>query len=95
MQINTILISPVLTEKATQMAQNNVYAFTVAARANKNQIAAAVELLYKVKVAEVKITIRKGKIKKAGKRMYPVPQANRKIAYISVKEGTINLFPKA
>ena len=69
MLINKVLIKPILTEKATNLVQSNVYMFEVDKRANKFQIKQALEKLYKVKTGAVKIMIRKGKERKTGKKM--------------------------
>lgn len=95
MQTEHILIAPVVTEKVSALAQRNVYAFEVSAKANKNQIADAVTKLYKVKIKDIKVLTRKGKVRRVGKKMQPVKTSDRKIAYIAVSEGSIDLFPKA
>jgi len=92
---NIILKSPVVTEKATALAQKNVYAFIVSLLATKDQIRNAVESYYGVKVGSIRITIRKGKVQRVGKRMVPKLVANKKIAYVTVTKGSISLFPKA
>jgi len=94
MLINEVLIKPILTEKATNLVQNQVYMFEVDKKANKFQIKQALEKLYKVKTGEVKIMIRKGKEKKAGKKMQIKRMADRKIAFIKLIEGKIDLFPQ-
>ena len=65
MKINTILIAPVLTEKATTAAQKKVYTFEVDKQSNKNQIKHAVETICGVKVASIRVVIRKGQKKKS------------------------------
>lgn len=92
---NTILKSPVVTEKATTLAQKNVYAFTVATLATKDQIRHAVETIYNVTVGSIRVVVRKGKVQRVGKRMVPKLHANRKVAYVTVTKGSISLFPKA
>jgi len=92
---NIVLKSPVVTEKATALAQKNVYAFIVSLLATKDQIRNAVESYYGVKVGSIRITIRKGKVQRVGKRMVPKLVANKKIAYVTVTKGSISLFPKA
>lgn len=92
---NIVLKSPVVTEKATALAQKNVYAFIVSLLATKDQIRNAVESYYGVEVGGIRITIRKGKVQRVGKRMVPKLVANKKIAYITVTKGSISLFPKA
>jgi len=94
MLINKVLIKPILTEKATNLVQNQVYMFEVDKGANKFQIKQALEKLYKVKTGEVKIMIRKGKTRKTGKKMKIKKMADRKIAFIKLKEGKIDLFPQ-
>ncbi|KKP63074.1 MAG: 50S ribosomal protein L23 [Candidatus Roizmanbacteria bacterium GW2011_GWC2_34_23] len=94
MLLNKILIKPILTEKATNLVQSNVYMFEVDLKANKHQVKQALEKLYKVKTGEVKVMIRKGKEKKVGKKGLLKKTADRKIAFIKLKEGKINLFPQ-
>ncbi len=95
MKTQHILIKPVLTEKASQMASTNVYTFEVAYDANKNQITNAIESLYKVKVSTIRVHIRPGKEVKAGRRGLLKKQADYKIAFIKLAEGKIDLFPQA
>lgn len=94
MLINEVLIKPILTEKATNLVQNQVYMFEVDKRANKFQIKQALEKLYKVKTGTVKIMVRKGKAKKTGKKMRIKKMADRKIAFVKLIEGKIDLFPQ-
>lgn len=92
---NIILKSPVVTEKATALAQKNVYVFVVGTFATKDQIRTAVESFYKVTVGDIRVNIRKGKVQKVGRRMIPKLIADKKVAYVTVTKGTISLFPKA
>jgi len=94
MLINEVLIKPILTEKATNLVQNQVYMFEVDKKANKFQIKQALEKLYKVKTGKVKIMIRKGKEKKTGKKMKIKKTSDRKIAFIKLIEGKIDIFPQ-
>lgn len=95
MKITNIISRPLVTEKSTQLAQNKVYQFEVNAQANKHQIAQTVEELFKVKVDNVRIAIRKGKEKRVGKKMVTKKRPNIKIAFVKLSEGSIDLFPKA
>lgn len=90
-----ILKSPVVTEKATALAQKSVYVFVVGTFATKDQIRHAVEAYYSVTVGSIRINIRKGKVQRVGKRMIPKAIADKKIAYVTVTKGSISLFPKA
>ena len=94
MLLNKILIKPILTEKATNLVQNNVYMFEVDLKANKNQVKDILEKLYKVKTGAVKMMVRKGKEKKVGKKGLLKKTANRKIAFVKLIEGKIDLFPQ-
>ncbi|EKE14710.1 MAG: hypothetical protein ACD_12C00330G0007 [uncultured bacterium] len=94
MLVNKILVKPILTEKATNLVQSNVYMFEVDLKANKNQVKQTLEKLYKVKTGTVKIMVRKGKEKKVGKKGLLKKTADRKIAFIKLIEGKIDLFPQ-
>lgn len=56
-----IILSPVITEKATQVSEANQVIFKVASTANKTEIKYAVETLFNVKVKAVNTLVRKGK----------------------------------
>ena len=62
-----ILISPQITEKATDLAQKNQYVFKVFPKANKTEIKKAIEDLYKVEVSDVKIINVPKKRRRSGK----------------------------
>ena len=94
MKINNIIVAPILTEKPTGLANNNIYMFEINPKSNKFQVKEALEKLYKVKVGEVKVSIRKGKTRRYGRRMKAKKLADRKLAYIKLKEGKLDLFPK-
>ena len=59
-----IILSPVITEKATIASEHNQVIFKVASTATKPQIKEAVEKLFDVKVKAVNTNIRKGKVKR-------------------------------
>jgi large subunit ribosomal protein L23 len=58
-----VILSPVVTEKATMASQNNQVIFRVARTATKREIKDAVEKLFNVKVAGVNTLVVKGKTK--------------------------------
>ena len=58
------IIAPLITEKATLLTEQNKVVFKVAEDATKDEIAAAVEELFKVKVIKVNTLITKGKTKR-------------------------------
>ena len=58
------ILSPVITDKTTLLSEQNKVVFKVAADASKDEIAAAVEELFKVKVTKVNTLVAKGKTKR-------------------------------
>jgi large subunit ribosomal protein L23 len=58
-----VIISPVITEKATMASELNKVVFNVRKDATKSDIKAAVERLFDVKVQGVNTILRKGKTK--------------------------------
>ena len=58
-----VILSPVITEKATLASEQSQVMFKVARGATKPQIKEAVEKLFDVKVKSVNTHIRKGKVK--------------------------------
>ncbi len=95
MKVTEVIIRPLLTEKATALAQNKVYVFEVDEKASKGQISAVISKLYKVKVASVRTLKHKGKMRRAGRSMKMKQQPDKKIAIVNVSEGEINLFPQS
>lgn len=94
MKIETVIIGPVLTEKATNLATGKVYMFKVHKDATKHKVKGALESLYQVKISKVSITNRKGKARRVGRRMTTKNLPDKKIAYVAVSEGKIDLFPQ-
>ncbi|HVR43369.1 MAG TPA: 50S ribosomal protein L23 [Thermoanaerobaculia bacterium] len=68
MNSHQIIRRPLVTEKSTGMKESgNVIAFEVSPDANKIQVKKAVEELFKVKVAEVRLLNVRGKMKRLGR----------------------------
>jgi large subunit ribosomal protein L23 len=94
--MHQILISPLITEKMTNItADNGKYGFLVNPKANKIQIAKAVEKKFNVHVTDVKTINHHGKTKtqfrKSGR--FTGKTAKFKKAIITLKEGEkIELF---
>ena len=80
-----VILSPVITEKATAASDFNQVVFKVAKTATKPQIKAAVEQLFDVKVEAVNTTIRKGKAKTF--RGFKGRQADLKKAVVTLAAG--------
>ena len=81
-----VLLSPVVSEKGTLVAdKNEQVVFEVARDANKGEVKAAVELLFKVEVESVQILNQKGKQKRFGRFMGRRDHVKK--AYVSLKPG--------
>ena len=81
-----VLLAPVVSEKATLVAEKNEQVvFEVARDANKGEVKAAVELLFKVEVESVQILNQKGKQKRFGRFMGRRDHVKK--AYVSLKPG--------
>ena len=77
--------SPVITEKATIMSEQNKTVFKVHERANKKTIKKNIEKLFKVNVVKVNIINQKSKLKmKQGKKSV---KSGYKKAIITLKKG--------
>ncbi len=82
----TLLRSPVISEKATRVAdKNNQIVFDVLPGASKEEITAAVELIFKVEVQSVQVLNRKGKVKRH-RQISGRCKSTRK-AYVCLKPG--------
>lgn len=81
-----VILAPVISEKSTRVAdQNEQVVFQVATDATKPEIKAAVELLFKVQVKDVKVANVKGKVKRFGRTFGR--RDNWKKAYVCLKPG--------
>jgi large subunit ribosomal protein L23 len=82
----TVLLAPVISEKATFIAdKHSQVIFRVAPDATKPEVKAAVELMWKVEVDTVQISIVKGKEKRFGR--FIGRRRGWKKAYVSLKPG--------
>ena len=91
MEARDILIRPLITERGTDLMQDNKFVFVVDKRANKIQIAQAVKEIFNVTVENVNTMNVKGKTKR---RSRTVGRTNSyKKAIVKLKAGdTIELF---
>ena len=80
-----VIVSPVITEKATMLSESNKVVFRVRKDATKPQIKEAVERLFDVKVVAVNTLVTKGKVKMfRGKRGQ---RSDVKKAVVTLAEG--------
>jgi large subunit ribosomal protein L23 len=93
-----LTIIPRATEKSYAQGQlNNVYVFTVPTTANKQEIAAAIEEQFEVKVERIKTLVQNGKAVRfsRGKNRYPgtTTRKDSKKAYVMLAKGdSIQVF---
>ena len=80
-----VILSPVITEKATKLTETNQVVFRVSLDATKPKIARAVEDLFKVKVTGVNTVRVKGKTKAF--RGKPYKRSDYKKAIVTLAEG--------
>ena len=59
----SIIKSPIMTEKSTNLNQFNKYSFFVTKNSNTQEIKQAIESIFKVKVIKVNTLINRGKLK--------------------------------
>ena len=81
----SIIKSPIMTEKSTNLNQFNKYSFLVSKDANSSEIKQAVETTFKVKVEKINTLILRGKLKSfKGSVGY---KKDRKKAIVTLVEG--------
>jgi large subunit ribosomal protein L23 len=81
-----VVLSPVITEKATMLSEHNQVAFRVPLDADKRQVKAAVEGLFNVKVTAINTIRVKGKTKRFKGR--PGQRSDYKKAIVTLAEGS-------
>lgn len=80
-----VLKRPVVTEKSTMLGALGQYVFEVDTRANKSQIAEAVEQAFDVHVLKVRTMMVRGKTKRFGMGMSTSPSWKK--AIVTLSEG--------
>jgi len=86
LDLHSILVQPLLTEKITAMREaSNTVGFLVHPDANRLQIKQAVEALLKVKVERVNVMNVQGKIKRLGR--FSGKRSDWKKAFVKLKQG--------
>ncbi len=92
--MNTIVLTPKISEKAIALAEKNIYVFEVPVSTNKIEVKKAVEAAFQVSVVDVNMVIVKGKLKRF--KQVLGRQRNIKKAMVKVKAGqSIALFEGA
>lgn len=86
-RLHAIILAPVVSEKSTRLAEaSNQAVFKVLRDAQKPEIKAAVEALFKVKVEGIRTLNVKGKAK-GGNSRSPGRRADWKKAYVTLAAG--------
>jgi large subunit ribosomal protein L23 len=86
MKIHEVIFRPLVTEKGVDKKDNErTLCFEVSTKANKTEVKAAVEKLFKVKVAEVRTATFDGKLRRRGK--FAGYRSDWKKAYVKLKAG--------
>ena len=81
----TVIIKPIITEKATILSEQNKTVFKVHQNANKLTIKKNIEKLFKVEVIKINIINQKTKLKmRQGKKSY---KTGYKKAIVTLKKG--------
>ncbi len=79
------ILAPVITEKATLLSEHNKVLFRVPLTATKDDVKAAVEKLFGVKVTKVNTIVSKGKTKRF--RGIPGRRSDTKKAIVTLADG--------
>jgi large subunit ribosomal protein L23 len=86
MNIYEVLKRPLVTEKGVEKKDNErTLCFEVAPDANKTEVKAAVEKLFKVKVEDVRTASFEGKLRRRGR--FAGYRSDWKKAYVKLKKG--------
>jgi large subunit ribosomal protein L23 len=81
-----IIQAPLISEKGTQLTESaNQVLFKVRPDANKIEVKQAIEVLFKVKVVQVRMARYLGKVRRIGRNMGRRPDWKK--AYVTLKDG--------
>lgn len=93
MNINSVILAPLITEKSMSEAAKGKFTFKVAEASQKEQIKKAIEEKFKVNVVKVSTINVKGKKKRAGTKRTEITTSSWKKAIVKLKSGQkIGLF---
>jgi large subunit ribosomal protein L23 len=86
---------PLITERTTDLMEQNKYVFEVDRRANKTEIRQAVEKLFDVKVEQVNTVRTPGKRKRVGKHVGYTQEKKKAIVKLAADSKPIEIFGEA
>lgn len=87
MDVNDVIIRPIISEKSMQHANLGKFTFRVAKGAHKGAIKKAIEEKFKVNVVRISTNIVKGKKSRAGKRRIEILKSPWKKAVVTLQKG--------
>ncbi len=90
--VHDIIVKPIISEASMTAAQNKKYTFKVMSDATKAEIAAAVEELFKVEVADVNTINMKKKPKRLGYHQGYTSDWKKAIVTLKPDSKTIEFF---
>ena len=79
------IISPIITEKSTNLSEQNKIIFKVPSKANKKNLKISIEKIFKVNVTKINVIIKKKRIKNSGGKKVKIK--GYKKAIITLKKG--------
>ena len=85
LELQQVLVKPLITEKSTLLQEEGKYVFHIAPRANKVQVREAVERSFGVVVVDVNICRVRGKLKRYGPRLSRTPDTKK--AIVTLRAG--------
>ena len=85
MELQQVLVKPLITEKSTLLQEEGKYVFHVAPRSNKIQIREAVQKSFGVVVIDVNILKVRGKLKRYGPKLSRTPDIKK--AIVTLRPG--------
>jgi large subunit ribosomal protein L23 len=83
---------PIITERSTELMEENKYVFEVDRRANKTEIRQAVEKVFGVKVEQVNTMRVPGKRKRVGKHVGYTSERKKAIIKLTADSKPIEIF---
>lgn len=95
MDARDLIKRPIITERATELMEENKYVFEVDRRANKVEIRKAIEKLFDVKVAQVNTLNQTGKKKRVGRHMGRTSDRKKAIVKLTPESNPIDFFGEA
>lgn len=87
-----IIIKPIITERSMELLGQRKYTFKVDKKANKIEIARAIESVFGVSVLAVNTMIVKGRLKRQGRSAGYTPDWKKAIITLKENSKTIEFF---